>query len=112
MPGPSDAKLTEYTMPLQEGLYIKTYLRSREDGSLEFFAVSLFCVIDGKPCEIARYDNEGGTVHRDRLDPRGGYLEHRGSVRTGTDLDDAVRAASADLAKRCEWYREAFLSCL
>jgi hypothetical protein len=112
MPGPSDAKLTQYDMPLQEGLYIKNYLLSRDDGSLEFFAVSLLCVIDGKPREIARYDNEGGTVHRDRLHPNGGYLEHRGSVRLGTDLHDAIKAARTDLAKRCEWYREAFLACL
>lgn len=103
-------KVNTYTTPLSESLQIRTHIRSFLDGSVDRFAVTLECKLEGRWKAVVRYDNTGGQVHRDRLLPNGDYLTHREPVSMGLDLHAAVTAARGDLSRRCEWYLSEFFT--
>lgn len=104
----SDTKVKTYTTPLSESLQIRTHIVSFSNGSVDHFAVTLECQIEGRWKAVVRYDNTGGQVQRDRLLPNGDYLTHRESVSMSLDLHAAITAARKDLSQRCERYLSEF----
>ncbi len=110
MPAAPDTKVNTYTTLLSESLQLRTHIVSFSNGSIEHFAVTLECQVEGRWKAVVRYDNTGGQVHRDRLLPNGDYLTHRESVSLGLELHAAVTAARRDLSQRWEWYLSEFFT--
>lgn len=98
-----------YEILIDVGLRVSVHIERRRR-SLTFFAVCLEILLDDDRWHaVVRYDNEGGTVHRDRLHRDGSYRNHRETVRVPSGLGEAVNFAKSDLIDRAGFYVEDFL---
>ena len=108
MPKDASRRVNTYLISLRPDLRLRIHIES-EKGLTVHFAITLECELAENDWRaVVRYDTTGGTVHRDRLRPDGGYLTHRESVRMGYDLNDALRNSRNELTTNCERYVSEF----
>lgn len=101
-------QITSYDYDIRPNARLRVWLKT-ERGELASFAVTLEYEVQTNDWRaVARFDNSGGNIHRDRLRPDGSYLAHREPVRLGSTLTEAIANAQREFGARADGYLEAF----